>query len=289
VYNNTANTDFALQGVSINHGVVGGHTLVESSVPKKTHGGGGTSPTAAATSVEWQQKDWLSHLPTDSGQFHTVHSQVAARHRNESEHGGASNGQNDKARQFFANRVVWSSDLGDGTLHPLADQKYNAMNDPFSAKWIEKLNAPDDPPLRQTPYKVVTAQLPDITTNSLDTAQLAALARQDATPANIPVNIDSEIVGRITKNWNKIREPYSQILAKDSKVATRRDNKAKLDKIFTNAYDETHTNEMQALLSGAQSLCTNKSHAHVNQTALTTPGTIINLDKRLIRLLTENE
>lgn len=273
VHNNTANTDLALQGVTISHGIIGGKTIVESSVPKKT---------PSASTVEWQQKDWLSHMPTDSGQFHTVHSQVAARHRNETDN----NGKNDKSKEFFANRVVWTSDLGEAHLHPLADEKFNAINDPFSAKWLEKLNTPGDPPLRQTSYKVVTAQLPDVSTQHLDAAQLGALARQEGTPANIPVNVESELVGRITKNWTKIRDPYSKILAKEAKM-TRRENKAKLENIFANAYDESHTNEMQALTSGAHALCSDKTHSHANTAPLSPPGTTINLDKRLIRLLTE--
>jgi hypothetical protein len=273
VYNNTANAAFALQGSTIGHGVLGGHTLVESSAPK---------PDGTGQTVEWHQKDFLSHLPTDSVPFHTVHSKVAARHRAESE----------ESKKAFDSRVTWTSDLGDAHLHPQADEKFNAMNDPFSARWLEKLNEPDAPPLHQTPYHVVTAQLPDITTQHLTVNQLAALARNDATPANIPVNIDSEIVGRVTANWNKIRDQYAQIVAGDGKatsVGQRRDtnnNKAKLSNIFSNAYENTHSDEIQMIASGAQALCTIPGHAHANAATLTPPATVINIDKRLIRLLT---
>lgn len=277
VYNNTANTAHALKGTLVSHGVLGGHTLLESSSPKSD----GLAPGAPPT-VEWHQKELLSHAPIDSVAHHTVHSQVAARHRGASERDG----------EAFAKRVVWSSELGQQHQHPHANEAFNSLTDPYSAYWLDKLKAPGEPPLRQTHYKLVTAQLPDVTTQHLSVDELATLARHDATPLNVPVTIDSELVGRITSKWNEVRDQYDRVLQSDAKAsgatsaAARRDNRAKLDGIFRNAYENDETSEMQMLASGATSLCADSTHQHANSTKLAPPSTVINLDKRLIRLLT---
>ena len=279
VYNNTSNAAFALNGSLVSHGILGGHTLVESSTPKPDGASGQT--------YEWHQKDFLSHLPTTSVAFHTVHSKVAARHRNES----------DETKKAFANRVVWTSELTAEHVHPQADEKFNAMTDPFSARWLEKLNEPEAAPLRQTNYHVVLAQLPDVTTAHLTADQLIELAKDKSAPANIPVNIDNELVGRITQKWNQIRDPYAALVAGDAASSTKgngapnRDpnNKARLRSIFSNVFENRHADEMQMTLSGAHALCTLPGHAHANTATLSPPGTIITLDKRLILLLAQTK
>lgn len=279
VYNNTANTANAYGGVLVAHGTQDGHTLLESAAPK--HDG------HLKNTKEWQQANFLSHLPADSVRYNEQ-SEVAARHRNAA----------DKAsREAFDARVAWRSDLGE-RLHPLADDKYNGLTDRFSKAWLERFNAPDEPPLQHTQFKTVTAQLPDMPTHYLSTPQLAALAVLDETPNSLPVDVESDLVASIPRKWNTIREPYQKLLddsnprggtggAGASATRARKNRAVKLASIFENAYENDHDDEMQMLRSGANAFCSVPGHDHANSAPLSAPHTLINLDKRLIVLLTK--
>lgn len=274
VYNNAANTAGAYGGVLLAHGTQEGHTLLESASPK--HEG------QLKNTKEWHQSNFLSHMPADSVRFNEQ-SEVAARHRN----GG------DKAsREAFDSRVAWRSDLGD-RLHPLADDKYNAVTDRFTKAWLERFNPPEEPPLHHTQFKTVTAQLPDMPTQYLSTPQLAELAVLEETPNSLPVDVESDLVASIPRKWNKIREPYQKVLddlnrgGAAAAARARKTRAVKLATIFDNAYENDNADEIQMLRSGANAFCAIPGHDHANSAALSAPHTLINLDKRLIVLLTK--
>lgn len=177
VYNNASPAHEAHGGVIINHGIMGGHTVLHT-----------------ADLSPWHQPGFLSLMPATSGEVYAGHTELEAVHRTQSE----------RTKSAFSARVTWLSDLGPTFMHSSADEAYYSMLDPYTQRWLERLSPPHANSLQQRPYNLVTGQLPSVTTVYAPTELLAALARQEHAPTNILVALDHDIVCRMIRLWDTV-------------------------------------------------------------------------------------
>jgi len=205
LYNDASDASAAARGAIITHGALGGATLVSNADP------------AASTDGGWQQPNFLSLLPAHSGKYAEGHTRHTALHAS----------ANERAVQASRARMAFNTDFGPKVPHPDADDPHYSMQDPFTGKWLDHLSpsAGDDAiPLDQVHYSVVSAQLPNISTLYASPSMLGKVARHKASPENLPVALDNELVGRIV--------PLYDSVIKRSKYP------ASLDNIFRNTYEQ---------------------------------------------------
>lgn len=180
VYNNASPASEAHGGVIVQHGIMGGHTVLHT-----------------ADFEPWHQPGFLSLMPATSGEVYPGHTELEAVHR----------AQNERTKSAFSARVTWLSDLGPTFMHSAADEAYYSMLDPYSQRWLERLSPPHANSLQQRSYNLVTGQLPSVTTVYAPTELLAALARQEHAPTNILVALDHDIVCRMVRLWDAVVRP----------------------------------------------------------------------------------
>jgi hypothetical protein len=200
IYNAASPTYEADQdtGVLLSHGVMGGVTLL----------------TQADADDNWHQPQFLSLIPQDSAAAHDEHTQIAATHRKES----------DRSLQAFQSRVAWRSDY-ENTLHVNSNERFYALSDPYSKRWLDKLSPThSSAPVAQRHYTMVSAQLPSISTIYASPAALGALARTVGGPSQIAVALDNPLVQRIPLLWDPVVRPS--------------DYNVELRNVFANAYEE---------------------------------------------------
>ena len=215
IYNDAIDASQAHDGqVLVSHGMMGGFTMLKNAAAEQE---GVAGSVKVNKSLSWNQPNALSAMPSNSVEVHEKETRARAMHVN----------QSDRTRQAFESRVTWHSDIGTKFTHSASREAFNAMNDPFTTKWLDKL-APshvyDTLPLTQQQYTFVIGQLPNISTLYTSESELARLARHESTPKNIPLALDHPIVARVPAL-------YDQVIRSAGYPTT-------LDSIFKNVYEQ---------------------------------------------------
>lgn len=213
LYNDAVDTSRVHDGqVLLNHGIMGGFTMLKN--------GGDLSEQKIQKSQAWVQPHALSAMPSSSVEAHETETRARAMHTEESA----------RTREAFAARVVWHSDIGFKFPHSAARETYNAMTDPFTATWLNKLapaqqhSADGVVPLAQQSYTLVVGQLPNISTLYATEDELARLSRHSGTPKNVPIALDHPIVSRVPALFDQVIRSAGYA--------------GSLDSIFRNIYEQ---------------------------------------------------
>lgn len=176
VYNDATDASRAQEGrVVLQHGIMGGHTVL-----------------ANRDGKAWYQPHFLSVIPSNSVEAYDGETKVTAIHADDDA----------RTKRAFAARVAWHSDLGTKFPHSAARQYYNSMGDQYTTHWLSHLSplsttTGGTAPLEQKSYTLVVGQLPNISTLYATPEELAALSRFKSTPESVPVALDNQIVSRI--------------------------------------------------------------------------------------------
>ena len=180
VYNNTSPTHEAIGGVLMSHGIMGGHTLIY-----------------AEDKMAWQVPSFLSLMPATAPEAYEGHTDIKASARLD----------NEALADAFANRVAWQSDLPHVTEHPMANESFYSIEDPYMRHTLDVLGPPHLGALRVQQFAFVAGVLPSLSTLYMPSEQLYELALSpDTEVENITVAMGTEIPNAIVPNWDKIVE-----------------------------------------------------------------------------------
>lgn len=246
-------------GVVVSHGIMGGHTVLNT-----------------AEGQAWQQPKFLSLIPATSGLKFDGHMQAAAQHRTQTE----------RSQCGFRSRVVWHSDLGDEFPHAHADETYYSMHDPYTLRWLERLSSPHGGPLTQLVYGTLAGQLPSVTTLYAAPEELLQMSQLEETPANVAVALDNVVVSRITVRWDTLIRPSGYKLDLASVFANvyedSDDNGFRMLSHPTMCTNPAHAHSMRIE-------AVEHKHTHKHAVAVSNDfqaRSVITIDKHLLRLIT---